>query len=298
MIKKIIGLTSALALTIGLSACGSEESSNGENTSVGEAVDYKIVGIDPGSGLMNLTLNEVLPGYGLDDKWEVIEGSGAAMTAELAKAIKKEEPIIVTGWIPHWKFNEFDLKMLEDPKGLYGGEGTTNTIVRHGLDKDLPNAYKFLDQFIWGPEEMQDVMVKIQSGMSEQEAAEAWASENSDLVETWVEGVEPGEGEEVKITYVAWADSIASANMVKYVMESELNYQVTLVQVEAGALWAAVAEGDVDAMVTAALPDTHAAYYEEFEGDFIDLGPNFTGTQNALVVPAYMDIDSIEDLQE
>lgn len=297
MLKKLLGVTSTLALSVGLTACGPSEETGGSG-SIGEELDYQIVGIDPGSGLMNVTQNKVMPGYNLDEKWELIEGSDTAMTAELTKAIKKENPIIVTGWIPHWIFNEFDLKMLEDPKGLYGEEEYIHTLVRHGLNEDLPEAYKFLDQFEWGPEEMQDVMVRIQSGKSEQEAAEEWAAENADLVDTWIEGVEPGNGEEIKMTYAAWADAIASNNVVKYVLENKLDYSVNLIQVEPGAMWAGVADGSVDAMIGAALPTTHAAYYEKFEGDFVDLGPNFTGLQNGLVVPAYMDIDSIEDIQD
>lgn len=296
MLKKLIGLTTGLALTLGLAACGSEET--GASESVGDSVDYEIIGIDPGSGLMNATLNKVLPGYGLDDKWDVIEGSDTAMTAELSKAIKDEEPIIVTGWVPHWMWNEFDLKMLEDPKELYGGEEQIHTLVRKGFEEEMPEAYKFFDQFEWSPDDMQDVMVRIQGGTSEEKAAEEWVSENTELVDTWLEGVSPGNGEEIKIPYVAWSDATASSNVVKYVLENELNYKVNLMLVEPGVMWAAIAEGSGDAMVTAALPTTHEAYYKQFEGDFVDLGPNFTGLQNGLVVPAYMDIDSIEDLME
>jgi glycine betaine/proline transport system substrate-binding protein len=77
---------------------------------------------------MKLTINDVIPEYGLED-WEVVEGSSAAMTAALKKAYDKEEPIIVTGWSPHWKFAS-DLKYLEDPKGIYGGAEDVNTVVR------------------------------------------------------------------------------------------------------------------------------------------------------------------------
>src|SRR5690606_30942325 len=128
---------------------------------IGEQVDYKIVGIDPGAGLMKLTIEEALPEYGLD-KWEVVEGTGAAMTAALKKAYDNKEPIIVTGWTPHWKFASFDLKYLEDPKGIFGGAEDINTIVRKGLKEDHPDAYLLLDQFNWEPADMEKVMGLIQ----------------------------------------------------------------------------------------------------------------------------------------
>lgn len=296
MYKKILGIISALAITIGLTACGTSEETSDESASVGEVLDYTITGIDPGAGLMDLTIDIVLPEYGLDEKWEVQESSGAAMTAALTKAIDEEEPIIVTGWIPHWKFSRFDLKMLEDPKGAFGGEEDINTLVRLGLKEDMPGAYTFFDQFHWDPDHMQSVMMKIEEGLPEQEAAQEWVENNEDLVNSWIEGVEPGDGAEVKVTYVSWSDVIASSNVVKYVLENNLDYEVNLMQVEPGPMFAGIADGSADAMVGAWLPTTHDAFYEEYEGEFEDLGVNLTGTRNGLAVPAYMDIDSIEDL--
>lgn len=295
MLKKLVGVTSALALTFGLAACGGEQTGSSAGT-VGEQVDYKIVGIDPGAGLMNLTINNVLPEYGLDE-WEVVEGSGAAMAAALKKAYDKEEPIIVTGWSPHWKFASYDLKYLEDPKGIYGGAEDVNTIVRQGLNEDHPDAYKLLDQFNWEPEHIETVMNLIQDGNEPADAAAQWVSENEELVSAWTEGVNEANGEELTMLYVAWDDVIASSHVVENVLES-VGYEVELVQVDAGPMWAGVADGSGDAMVGAWLPTTHADYYAEYEGKFEDLGANLTGTKLGLVVPAYMDIDSIEDLKK
>ena len=42
--------------------------------------------------------------------WELLESSTAGMLASLDAAIRNEEPIVVTGWTPHWKFSAYDLK--------------------------------------------------------------------------------------------------------------------------------------------------------------------------------------------
>ncbi len=289
-------------LALGLAACSSDEASSNENTkkgasdqSVGESVDYKIIGIDPGAGIMKAT-EAAVKEYELND-WNVVEGSGAAMTAALKKAYAKEDPIIITGWTPHWKFSKFDLKYLEDPKGVYGGEENIHTIARLGLADDHPSAYKFLDRFNWTSDEMGDVMVKVTDGEDPEKAANAWVEANTDKVSEWTAGVEKVDGDKITLGYVAWDSEIASTNVIATVL-TDLGYDVTLRQVEAGPLWAGVADGSVDASVAAWLPATHADYYEKFEGKFEDLGPNMEGTKIGLVVPAYMDIDSIEDLKK
>ena len=45
----------------------------------------------------------------------------------------------------------------------------------------------------------------------------------------------------------------------------DMGYKVTLVQVDAGPMWSAVATEDVDAIVAAWLPGTHAKYYADYK---------------------------------
>ena len=295
----VLGLIVVIGWT--LAACsnssGSSDSKKNEDTktgSVGAQVDYKIIGIDAGAGIMQAT-EQAIEQYGLKD-WKLIEGSGAAMTATLAKAMKKEEPIIITGWTPHWKFAKYDLKYLEDPKGVYGGDEQIHTIARTGLKEDQPEAYKVLDQFEWTPDDMAKVMVAVHDGQDPKEAAKEWVSANGDKVEAWVSGAQPAEGQKLKLGYVAWDSEIASTHVVAHVLEEKLGYKVDLVQVEAGPMWTGVANGDVDAIVAAWLPTTHKDYYDKFKDKIDDLGPNLDGTKIGLVVPKYMDINSIEDL--
>ncbi len=61
-------------------------------------------------------------------------------------------------------------------------------------------------------------------------------------------------------------------------------------------MWSAVAEGQADAMVAAWLPGTHSSQFETCGDDMVNPGEILEGAKIGFVVPAYMDIDSIEDL--
>lgn len=158
------------------------------NPDVAASVDSTIVGIEPGAGIMMAT-QEAIPAYGLEG-WTLLESSSAAMAAELQSAYEQQRPVIVTGWTPHWKFGSMDLKYLEDPQNVYGGDEQIHTIVRQGLAEDAPDAYKFLDQFEWTPDDMAAVMVDIQNGTDAAEAAKAWVDANASKVDVWLAGIE------------------------------------------------------------------------------------------------------------
>ncbi len=148
--------------------------------------DGKIIGIDPGAGLMRLS-EKALKDYGLD-KFELIEGSGATMTAALANAIKNKEPIVVTAWSPHWMFGKWDLKYLKDPKKVLGNEETINTIVRKDLKKDDPVLYSIMDKFGWkDANQLQMVMAWNQDpDTSPEQSAQRFIKENPEQVKGWL----------------------------------------------------------------------------------------------------------------
>ncbi|MCA0757814.1 glycine betaine ABC transporter substrate-binding protein [Paenibacillus sp. N4] len=152
----------------------------------GKQVDHTIIGIEPGAGLM-MSTEKALDEYGLRSDWTLLESSSAAMTTQLEKAYENKEPIIVTGWTPHWMFAKMDLKYLEDPKNVYGGDEQIHTIARQGLKEDQPEAYSFLDSFNWTPDDMAAVMVRIADGETPEAAAKAWVEQNADKVDAWLQ---------------------------------------------------------------------------------------------------------------
>lgn len=148
-----------------------------------------ITGIEPGAGVVSAS-ERAVEEYDNLDGWEVQTSSSGAMTTELRTAYENEEDIIVTGWSPHWKFQAFDLKYLEDPKGTFGEAETINTMVREGLEEDLPEVYQVLDNFHWSTEDMEEVMLEISEGANPEDAAAEWVENNQDKVDEWTEGIE------------------------------------------------------------------------------------------------------------
>lgn len=153
-----------------------------ELNSVKDKFKGKITGIEPGAGIMKAT-ERAIDEYGLD--FELQTSSSAGMAAALKKAEDNNEWIVVTGWTPHWKFAKWDLKYLEDPKGIYGGEEYIHTIVRKGLKEDKPEVYEILDRFHWEASDMEAVMLDIENGMEPSEAAAKWVEANQDKVSEW-----------------------------------------------------------------------------------------------------------------
>ncbi|WP_332649871.1 glycine betaine ABC transporter substrate-binding protein [Lysinibacillus sp. 54212] len=299
MVKmKTLGITFGLAFSLLLTGCGDEKDNqnNGKSTgdSLGEQIDYKITGIEPGAGITELSRN-TLEEYDNLKGWELVESSTAGMLGSLEQAIRNEEPIIVTGWTPHWKFSEYDLKFLEDPKGTLGGEENINTLVRKGFETDYPDAYTVLDRFYWEPEDMEAVMHEAQDNSFE-EAAMKWIEDNQDRVNEWTEGIAKVDGKEIEIVSTPWDTERASSSVAEIVLE-QLGYNVTVTPVDPAIMFQAIATGEADATLAPWLPSTHQSFYDKHKEDVVDLGENLKGTRTGFVVPAYMDIDSIEDLK-
>ncbi|MDD4524168.1 MAG: glycine betaine ABC transporter substrate-binding protein [Methanosarcina sp.] len=148
-----------------------------------EKFNGRIVGIDPGAGIMQAS-ETAISEYDLE--MELISGSSAAMTASLKKAVASEKWEAVTLWSPHWAFNRWDLKYLDDPKGAYGDADHVETLARLGLKEEKPNLYGILTRFQWTHDDIQAVMMDIESGMKPEEAAAKWVENNPEKVKEWI----------------------------------------------------------------------------------------------------------------
>ncbi|WP_371068851.1 glycine betaine ABC transporter substrate-binding protein [Sediminibacillus sp. JSM 1682029] len=293
---KKLGVIAGLSLSLTIAGCGQGNSNDESTANVSEEMEYTITGIEPGAGQTE-TNEKAIAEYESLAGWEQKTSSSAAMLTALGEAMEKEEPIVVAAWSPHYMFAKFDIKYLEDPQGVFGEEEHIATLVREGLKDDMPGAYTILDRFHWELPVLEEALLKAQEmDFDFEKVAQEWVDENQEIVEEWTEGVDSVDGTPIDLVLTPWDAESFSTNVAKIVLEQK-GFNVSLTPVDPSVMFEAVATGDSDATLSPWMPATHGALYEEYEGQFEDLGPNLEGAKIGLAVPSYMDIESIEDLE-
>ncbi|MFE7167716.1 ABC transporter permease/substrate binding protein [Streptomyces sp. NPDC057616] len=146
--------------------------------------DGKIIGIEPGTGEMNLLKTKVLPGYGLDKEYKVVDGSTPAMLAELKRAYAQKKPVAVVLWSPHWAYSRYDLTKLKDDKKLFGEGNTIRTITNEKFTGQYPQLTKWIKGFHMSESELGSLESEInrQGQGHEEQAVAAWAKQHPDVV--------------------------------------------------------------------------------------------------------------------
>jgi glycine betaine/proline transport system substrate-binding protein len=142
--------------------------------------DGEIIGIGSGAGIHANTL-KVIEEYDLD--FEQITSSGPAMVASLDKAVTNNEWIVITGWKPHFKWMNFDIKYLDDPKEIYPKD-VCAIVSRRGFEEEKPEAAQFFKNFNLEEEELYGLMDDIDKE-SEEAGAAKWYQANKTLVDGW-----------------------------------------------------------------------------------------------------------------
>ena len=119
----------------------------------------EIVGIDAGAGIMKTT-DKAISAYGLDG-YTLMTSSSSTMLASLKKAMDKGEWIVITGWTPHWMFDQFDLKFLNDPKKVYGDLEEIHAVAWKGFSEKDPFAAEFFANIKLTTEELSSFMTAM-----------------------------------------------------------------------------------------------------------------------------------------
>jgi len=149
----------------------------------------RIVGTDPGAGLTKMTEENAIPQYGLEEM-EFVISSSPAMLSELKAATDAGENIVVTLWQPHWAYDSFPIKNLEDPLGAMGEAEEMTSFSRIGLEDDSPQAAEWISNFTIDLEtltSLESALLVDYTGDEYDAPVAAWIDENREWVDTLTE---------------------------------------------------------------------------------------------------------------
>ena len=147
-----------------------------------------IFGIEPGSVVMGVIYDEVIPAYGLEQK--LVEAPTEGMLTEVERRYNDREEFALVAWSPHWMNQRYDLRYLEDPEDAFGDlndPAKITTIVRKNLAENDPEAREFMDALVLDEEHLNDLESTINEVGEPQEGARQWAQDNREVWQPWVE---------------------------------------------------------------------------------------------------------------
>ncbi|ATW25905.1 hypothetical protein DCMF_14990 [Candidatus Formimonas warabiya] len=102
----------------------------------------------------------------------------------------------------------------------------------------------------------------------------------------------------IKIAVVDWPESLCMTELIKVILENEMNYQVEVKPLKVDDVFQSLAEGRCDIFLDCWLPITHEKFIYQYGSQIENLGDNFAGARTGLVVPAYVTINSITQLND
>ncbi|MCC5983863.1 MAG: choline ABC transporter substrate-binding protein [Rhodobacteraceae bacterium] len=165
-----------------------------------DALQGRIYGIEPGNDGNRLILDMIeADAFGLGG-WQLVESSEQGMLSQVARADRRDEPVIFLGWEPHPMNANFDLTYLEGGDDWFGpdlGGASVYTNTRAGFVDECPNIGQFLQNLEFTLEMENAIMAAIlDDGQDPEAAALAWLSDNPDAMGPWLAGVTTRDGED------------------------------------------------------------------------------------------------------
>ncbi|UWP89722.1 choline ABC transporter substrate-binding protein [Aliiroseovarius crassostreae] len=163
-----------------------------------DALEGKIYGIEPGND-GNRLIQSMIDGdaFGLKG-FEVAESSEQGMLAQVARADKKDEPIVFLGWEPHPMNANFEMSYLTGGDDFFGpnlGGAVVDTNTRAGYVTECANTGKLLQNLSFSLAMENEIMGAIlNDGQDPAEAAKAWLAANPDAFMAWLDGVTTKDG--------------------------------------------------------------------------------------------------------
>jgi glycine betaine/proline transport system substrate-binding protein len=158
-----------------------------------DQLDAEIYGIEPGNDGNRLIIDMIAADQFALAGFDVVESSEQGMLAQVARAVKKQDPIVFLGWEPHPMNANIDMKYLSGGDDVFGpdfGGATVHTNTRAGYAAECPNIGKLIGNLKFSLAMENEIMAAILDGGAEaDDAAAAWLKAHPEVLAPWLAGV-------------------------------------------------------------------------------------------------------------
>lgn len=180
-----------------------------------EELGGKIYGIESGSGGNSVIKKMIAENmYDLSD-FKLIESSETAMRMEVARAVKREAPIVFLAWAPHPMNIELPLTYLSGGDDAFGpdyGSATVYSVQSVKFPQRCPNAARLISNMKFDVNMESELMGDILAKKDPVESARAWIARNPQWLDTWLDGVKTFDGKDAKAAAIAHFGAMAKAD--------------------------------------------------------------------------------------
>ena len=163
-----------------------------------DALEGKIYGIEPGNDGNRLIQSMIEENaFGLEG-FEVVESSEQGMLSQVARADRRDEPVVFLGWEPHPMNANYEMSYLTGGDDYFGpnlGGATVYTNTSAGFAEECPNLGALLNNLEFSLAMENEIMGKILDGGADPEdAATEWLQANTGVRDGWLTGVTTKDG--------------------------------------------------------------------------------------------------------
>ncbi|MDR5816647.1 glycine betaine ABC transporter substrate-binding protein [Caballeronia sp. LZ033] len=143
-----------------------------------------IQGIEPGGGLMQAS-EKTIKAYDLSG-YHLQSASEAGMLASIQRAYQSKQWIVATVWSPHWLFQKWQMRYLNDPKGTLGGEEQVHAFASKQFAGKFPRADVFFKHLKLNLADVEAIEFEGNSTNDYATAAKKFVDAHPDKLKAWL----------------------------------------------------------------------------------------------------------------
>ncbi|AOT70830.1 glycine betaine ABC transporter substrate-binding protein [Geosporobacter ferrireducens] len=168
------------------------------------------------------------------------------------------------------------------------------------LNQYSTNSYRAIENISAVTEETAAGAQEVGASIEEQAASIALINERVLEFSQKVKGVSQKleKFQYIKIAHTEFDFAILQAEIFKKIVQKRLGLAVEAVQLNSNEIWRSLAEGKVECSLSPWMPYSWASLAQKYKACIDDLGGNLYGCKYGLVVPEYVEANTIQDLNK